>query len=132
MTHASTSVHELRRFGVTVGAIVAGIGLWPVIRYGAAPHVWVLAVGSILVLAGWIAPRTLAPVQRGWMALGHLMGWINTRIILTLFFYGILTPMGLVARLLGKDFMRLRRESDADSYRVSRYARPAKHVRHQF
>ncbi|ALA59039.1 SxtJ family membrane protein [Nitrospira moscoviensis] len=132
MTREAANVREFRRFGMTVGAVLAGIGLWPMLWHGAAPRLWALAAAGVLILAAGIAPRALAPVHRGWMALGHALGWINTRIILTLFFYGILTPMGLAARLFGKDFMRVRIASDAESYRVIRERRPATHLWHQF
>jgi hypothetical protein len=126
------TVRDLRWFGVAVGGVLAGIGLWPLLWSGAAPRLWALACGGVLIAAGLAAPRALAPIHRGWMALGHVLGWINTRIILTFFFYGILTPMGLAARLFGKDFMRVRIASDADSYRVIRERRPATHLWHQF
>jgi Saxitoxin biosynthesis operon protein SxtJ len=132
MEKSSSTIRELRSFGVTVGAVVCGIGLWPAMWSGAHPRWWALAIGGLLLVAGLVAPRMLVTVHRTWMAVGHVMGWINTRIILTLFFYLILTPMGLLARLFGKDFMRVKTPSGVGTYRVARAARSAKHVWHQF
>jgi hypothetical protein len=132
LSRQACGVQELRSFGLTVGAVFLGIGLWPVLWSGADPRLWALALGAVLMLCAWIAPRVLAPAHRGWTALGHVLGWINTRIILGLFFYGLLTPMALAARLMGKDFMRLKTSSGADTYRVVRSPRTATHVRHQF
>lgn len=101
-------------------------------RFTTDPRWWALAIGGVLVFSGLVAPRLLSPVHRGWMALGHVMGWINTRIILSVFFCAILTPMALVARLVGKDFMRLKTPPGADTYRVPRTPRSATHVWHQF
>ena len=126
------TTRQLRSFGFTVGAVLLGIGLWPAMWSGLHPRSWALAAGSLLVFAGLLSPRMLTPVHRGWMALGHVMGWINTRLILALFFYGILTPMALLARLTGKDFMRVKRTPGADTYRVLRTARPSTHVWHKF
>lgn len=126
------AVRESRKFGLTVGGLFLAIALWPLLWSGSEPRVWALAVGAVLVLAGWLAPRVLAPAQRGWLALGHALGWINTRIILGIFFYGILTPMGLAARALGKDFMRVKRRTGEETYRVPRTPRPPTHMRHQF
>jgi hypothetical protein len=66
------------------------------------------------------------------MTLGHVLGWINTKIILGVVFYGLFTPMGLVMRLLGNDPMRQRLEPEAASYRVVRQARPSAHMTRQF
>jgi saxitoxin biosynthesis operon SxtJ-like protein len=123
---------QLRSFGLTVGGIFLAIGVWPVLWSGAAPRMWALALGSLLVIVGGVFPVALQPVYRAWMAIGHVMGWVNTRIILGLFFFGILTPFAFIARLLGRDFMGLSTNPDAGTYRVVRTVRPVTHVRHQF
>lgn len=125
-------IRRLRGFGLTVGGVFLAIGLWPVVWSGTDPRIWALAIGSVLVLFGGMLPRALEPVYRGWMALGHVLGWINTRIILGMFFFGILTPLAVIARMIGKDFMGVKTSPDAPTYRVWRTVRPANHVRHQF
>ena len=66
------------------------------------------------------------------MALGEALGWINTRIILGLVYYGLVTPMGVMMRLLGRDPMRRRFEPAANTYRVPRPTRPCGHMDRQF
>jgi hypothetical protein len=67
------------------------------------------------------------------MTIGHALGWVNTRLLLGLVFYGLITPMGLVRRfLLGRDPMRRQFEPEADTYRVPRQPRPATHLKQQF
>jgi hypothetical protein len=127
------TIKQLRSFGLTVGGVFLAIGLWPVLWSGAEPRMWALAVGGLLALFGAVLPRALGPVYRAWMAVGNAMGWVNTRIILGTFFYGILTPIGYIARWMGRDFMALQpTDPAAASYRVVRTARPVSHVRHQF
>jgi hypothetical protein len=123
---------ELRNFGLIVGGIFVLIGVWPVIFRGGSPRVWALAAGSLLILSGLVYPRSLTQVHRAWMAAGHVLGWVNTRIILGIFFYLILTPFGLAMRLFGKDFMRLKPAPNADTYRIGRKPRPGTHYRHPF
>ncbi len=53
---------------------------------------------------------------RYWKKLGEILAWINTRIILTLIFYGVLTPIGLWLRLTGKDLLQLKRKPSLKSY----------------
>jgi Saxitoxin biosynthesis operon protein SxtJ len=77
-------------------------------------------------------PRSLTQVYRFWMTVGEVLGWINTRMILGVLFYGLFTPLGWCMHLRGKDPMRRTLAPEAESYRVVRQLRPAAHMRHQF
>lgn len=123
---------ELRSFGLIVGSVFLGIGLWPLVWQGAAIRSWAVIIGALLSVLGGVAPGLLHPIHKGWMFIGHVMGWINTRIILGFFFYVILTPMGLIARLMGKDFMHLETGTNADTYRILREPRANTHFTRQF
>ena len=76
--------------------------------------------------------RGLTPVFRLWMTSGKKMGWLNSRILLSLLFYLIITPMGWVMALLGKRPLQLGFDSQAESYRVPKEARSADHVTKAF
>ena len=108
-----------RRFGLTTGAIVIALFglLIPWIFNLNYPN-WPWILGA--VLAGWalLAPGTLQPVYTLWMKFGHVMNWINTRLILGILFYGIFLPIGAVMRLLGKDPMHRKLDNKLNSYRV--------------
>jgi hypothetical protein len=66
------------------------------------------------------------------MALGHALGWINSRILLSLVFYLVVTPIGFAIRLFGRDPMRRGFDREAPSYRIPREPRPGEHMRRQF
>jgi hypothetical protein len=68
----------------------------------------------------------------GWMVFVRALGWLNARIILTVVFYLILTPVGLVRRLVRYDPLNQRLEQDTPSYRVPRERRPESHVEKQY
>lgn len=123
---------ELRNFGLMVGGVFFLLGIWPVLRYGEGVRLWAIVPASVLVPLGLVAPALLAPLFRGWMKVGHVMGWINTRIILGILYFGLITPMGVIMRLFGWDSMRRALSPDAESYRVVRPARPRTHMTRQF
>jgi hypothetical protein len=123
---------QLRTFALLVGGIFAVIGVWPVLWRGEALRLWAVLLSVGLVVPGVVWPRSLAPVYRGWMLLGHILGWINTRILLGIIFFGLITPMGVVRRLLGKDSMRRSFEPEVDTYRVVREPRPSSHLTRPF
>jgi hypothetical protein len=128
----TNEVRQLRHFGYLVGGIFGLIGLWPVVWRHQNPRLWALAVAVVLVVPALVAPRILAPVYRVWMAAGEVLAWINTRILLGLVFYGIVTPIGLVMRLTGRDPMRRQLEPSGESYRIRCVPRPATHMMRQF
>ena len=123
---------DLRNFGLIVGGVFSVIGLWPMIFRDEGVRLWAVILGGTLVATGLVFPRTLQPIHRGWMWVGHVLGSINTRIILGIVFFGLVTPMGVVMRLFGKDAMRRVLVQDAPTYRVVRAPRPRGHMRNQF
>ncbi|HZN04217.1 MAG TPA: SxtJ family membrane protein [Candidatus Polarisedimenticolia bacterium] len=122
----------LRSFGLLVGGVWGLIGLWPLVWRREPPRLWALGLMAVLVGLGLVFPQALRQPYRGWMALGHALGWINTRILLGLVFYLLVTPMGFVMRLFGRDPMRRGFDASAKTYRIGREARPGSHMRHQF
>jgi uncharacterized membrane protein len=122
----------LSRFGLLVGGAFAVIGVWPFLFHSAPLRLWALVLAVLLLLAAIACPRFLVPFYRGWMAVGHLLGWINTKVILGVLFYVVFTPAGLLRRLFGDDPLHREFEADAETYRVMRHPRPGTHMRHQF
>jgi hypothetical protein len=123
---------QLRSFGLTVGGIFAVIGLWPVVFHNDDPRWWAAILAGFLVVPALAFPESLSWVYKRWMALGHILGWINTRIILGVVFYLVVTPIGMIRRLLGKDPMGKQIKADINSYRVLRKPRAASHLRRQY
>lgn len=121
---------QLRSFGLIAGGIFALIGVWPAL-WRAQPRLWSLFLGVAVMALALVGPRSLAQVYRLWMTVGEVLGWINTRLLLSVLFFGLLTPMGLFMRLRG-DPMRRTLSAEADTYRVARQPRPASHMQHQF
>lgn len=123
---------ELRTFGLMVGGVFSVIGLWPIVFRGDAPRIWAISVGGALVGLGLALPSSLKHIHLVWMKIGHVLGYINTRILLGVIFYGLITPMGMMMRVLGKDPMHRVLVPGVDTYRVIRPPRARLHMRNQF
>jgi Saxitoxin biosynthesis operon protein SxtJ len=115
------SNRELRRFAFTVGTGLALIGALSRYRgHTDAPMVlWVIA--AILWLLGLVQPSLLLPVQRAWMAFASILGWVNTRIILGLLFYVVLTPVSVLMRFF-RDPLDRRLHDGRNSYWIQKKA----------
>jgi hypothetical protein len=106
----------LRKFGLTVGAVILVLGLIMLWRHRIAAWPFTL-IGIFLVLLGGLAPLTLRWVHAAWMILALMLGWVVTRIILTVAFYLIVTPIGLLQCLLGKRAVEIAfRDDNVESY----------------
>ncbi len=123
---------QLRSFGLLTGGIWAVIGVLPWVFRGAPVRLWAIVLSALLAGFGLAWPAALHYPYRGWMTLGHALGWINSRILLSLVFYLVVTPMGAIMRLFGHDPMRRSFDPQAPSYRVPREPRPGDHMRQQF
>lgn len=123
---------KLRSFGVIVGGVFAIIGLWPALLRPEAPRLWALALAVALIVPAVVVPRSLTHVYRVWMMGGEALGWVNTRVLLGLIFFGLVTPMGMIMRRFGRDPMQRRSEPRAETYRVLKTTRPGAHMTRQF
>jgi len=107
-----------RQFGLLFAGVFALVAFWP-LWPPALPNLWWLAGAGAWLAAALLVPQRLRPLYRGWMAFGHALGWINSRILLGIVFFLLVTPIGLALRALGKDPLH-RRRSATENYWVAR------------
>ena len=121
------SKKDLRKFGYTVGGaliIISGLLFW----FGKASYIYFAVPGFLLILSGLIIPQLLRPLNKAWMILAILLGWVMTRVILTIFFYIVITPVGLIARIAQKEFLDLKTDKNQESYWIKRERRTLKPI----
>ena len=110
---------ELRQFGIIIGIAcgLLGVLLW---WRGKTYYSYSFIIAAAFFFLGFTLPAALKPFHKVWMTISILMGWLMTRVILIILFYGILTPIGLIGRLCGKDFLDIKLNKKAPSYWVLR------------
>lgn len=115
------SERRLRQFGVVLltGSGLIGLAIWRFTGQSVGSLV-VGALGVVLFIVALVAPRAVRPVYRVWLVAAMPVGWVVSETLLRVIFYGVLTPIGLLFRLIGRDALRLRRDP------VSSYWHPRK------
>jgi hypothetical protein len=118
-----TGTRELRKFGLLVGGVFALLGVILLLRHRATAPYFLIA-GALLILPGLIVPRGLKSIYIAWMSLAIVLGFVVSGVLLILFFFLVITPIGLVARCLGNDFLNLKLDRPAASYWIPRERKP--------
>ena len=77
---------------------------------------WAWIVSAVFAAVALVFPAALRPVYHIWMKIGHVLGWINTRLILGLVFFVLFAPLALLFKVFGRDPMD-RKLDDSPSYR---------------
>ncbi len=108
-----------RAFGLTfavVTLILSGIWYW----HDRSWWFYGLIAAAVFAALALAAPKLLAPLNRIWLKIGLLLHRVVNPLVMGLLFFGCITPMAFVIRLMGKDMLRLRFDAKADSYWISR------------
>ena len=123
---------QIRSFSLIVGGVFGILGVWPFLVHGLNFRFWALVIAVGLIVPGLIYPKVLTPIYKGWMTLGGALGWFNTRLLLAIGFFLVITPIGKVMQLLGKRPLYLKFDASRGSYREIRPVRDGGHMKHQF
>jgi polyferredoxin len=110
---------QARKTALVVAAVLLLIAAWNFHR-GRTTVVAVFgASGALLLFAGLLVPAAARAFHDAWMRLTAVLGHVNSRVLLSLMFYGALTPYGFVSRLAGRDPLK-RRARRQESYWIPR------------
>ena len=107
----------LKSFGFIIGFLLLTIGA--VLFYNSNElFVYFFSIVLIFICLSLIAPTVLKPGHKIWMTFAIIIGWVMTRIILSVLFYLIISTIGIFARLVGKDFLNLKSKSNESYWNI--------------
>ncbi len=110
-----TQMGSNRSFGLVFAAVFALIGLVPPLHGG---HIrwWSVAISLAFLAVAFVVPAVLSPLNRLWFKFGMLLHHVVNPVILGFIFFAIITPMGVITRLLGGKLLTLGFDKAASSY----------------
>ena len=104
------SKKTLRQFGFLICFTFPVLIGWFLPLLGGHPfRVWTLFISMPAGILGILRPGLLLYPYRAWMKLGHILGWVNSRIILGLVFFIVLQPIALIMRIFGHDPLKIKK-----------------------
>lgn len=113
--HIKETKKDLRKFGLTVGGVLVAIAI--VLFYFERPSaIYFAVIGGLLFISGLVFPSILKPLNKIWMGLAVVLGFFMSRLILTVLFYLVLTPVSFLAKIVSKKFIILKYNKSVESY----------------
>ena len=106
-TSIKSTRKDLKNFGFTIGFILLILSGFLFYKEKNL-FVYFFCIGSMSIGLGGITPVVLKPIYKIWMIFAVIIGWIMTRVILSVLFFSIITTIGIFTRLIGKDFLSLK------------------------
>ena len=100
-----------RSFGIVFFIVFLIVSLWPLLNNDQIRY-WALFVSILFLLLGIINSKVLTPLNKIWFKFGILLGKIVSPVVLAIIFFLVVTPTGLIMRMLGKDILKLKKNKN--------------------
>ena len=114
-----------KSFGIVFFVIFIIVALWPLLK-DENIRVWSLIVSIIFLTLGLLNSKILTPFNKLWMKLGILLGAIVSPIVMGVVYFGVITPIGLIMKLFGKDVLNLKIDKNKNTYWTLKKKIPSK------
>ena len=112
---------DLRKFAILVGGVFLILCVVIFLKGGSELLKWIfLVLGGSLFLSGLVIPASLKKVYIIWMTLALILGWLMSRVIITILFFFVLTPLASIAKVVGKKFLDLDFRDNKSTYWISK------------
>ena len=92
--------------------------IWPLISSNPIRY-WAIVLSITFLILGVVDSKLLSPLKDYWIKLGEILGKVIAPLVMSLVFFIILTPIGLILRIFGKDLLKLKKNKKS-SYWLSR------------
>ena len=110
-----TKIGSNKSFGIVFSIVFLLISLWPLL-HDEHLRLWSLIISIIFLILGILNSKLLGPLNKIWFKFGIFLGKIVSPLIIGIIFFLVVTPIGLLMRLLGKDLLNLNFNKKIESY----------------
>ena len=118
-SNSKINISSNRNFGLVFFVIFLIVALWP-LKNEEGIRLWSLVISIIFFILGVINSKLLMPLNKLWFKFGILLGSIVSPIIMGIVYFAVVTPTGVLMRLLGKDLLRMSKVKNTSTYWIKR------------
>ena len=119
MKSAPVKISSNRSFGILFFIVFLAISLWPLISQETL-RLWALILSLIFLILGVLNSKALTPLNIIWIKFGIFLGNIVSPVVMGVIFFMVITPIGLIMRLLGKDLLKIKKGESMLTYWIER------------
>ena len=107
MPNDNIKIGSNKSFGIVFSIVFVLISLYPLL-YGDSIRIWFLAISLAFLILGLVNSKILTPLNKAWFKFGIFLGKIVSPIIMGIIFFLVVSPIGFIMRILGKDVLNLK------------------------
>ena len=111
MKYKDIKISSNRNFGIVFFIVFLLIALWPLLKSGEI-RIWSLTISFIFLILGLFNSSLLTPLNKAWFKFGIFLGNFIAPVIMGIIFFFVVSPTGLIMKLLGKDLIKLKKNND--------------------
>ena len=111
MNSKDIKIGSNKSFGIVFAAVFSLIALWPLIK-GNEIRLWSLIISIIFLTLGLLNSKILTPLNKLWFKFGIFLGNFIAPIVMSIIFFLVVTPTGIIMKLLGKDLIKLKKNNE--------------------
>tara|TARA_A100001011_G_scaffold398535_2_gene503353 strand:+ start:254 stop:625 length:372 start_codon:yes stop_codon:yes gene_type:complete len=108
-----------KSFGVVFFLVLGLFGIWPYLN-GGDPIYWLILLSFVFLFLGLINSKVLTPLNKIWIKFGEILGRIIAPLVMGMIYFVILTPIGILMKLFGKDLLNIKFSKIQKSYWLKR------------
>ena len=120
MLHESKiKIGSNRNFGLVFFFVFLIVGLWPLLN-GGPFRIWSIVIAIIFLILGLMNSKLLTPLNKLWFKFGLFLGTIVSPFVMGIIFFLVITPIGFVMKITGKDLLNIKHDNKKKSYWINR------------
>ena len=108
-----------RSFGLLFFVVFLIVSLWPLTSVGSI-RIWSAIISAVFLILGLINSRLLTPLNVFWFKFGMILGAIISPIVMGIVFFLVVTPTGLILRIMRKDLLNKKYDKEKETYWIKR------------
>ena len=127
---SNIKISSNRNFGLVFFFIFLVVSLWP-LTHNESPRIWSAIISLAFLILVLTRSKLLTPLNRLWAKFGIILGSIIAPIVMGVVFFLVITPIGLVMKIIGKDLLSIKYDKKKETYWIKR-DKPTSTMKQQF
>ena len=127
---SNIKISSNRNFGLVFFFIFLVVSIWP-LTHNESPRIWSAIISLAFLILVLTRSKLLTPLNRLWAKFGIILGSIIAPIVMGVVFFLVVTPIGLVMKIIGKDLLSIKYDKKKETYWIKR-DKPTSTMKQQF